>query len=241
MPEFTMRSAICISLPSVFCGQKAAETQPFEPPYQILLQLYTHHSLKEHFEDYWRVLTKRQATQPLTQRTITEAYFLAEARVDFLTLYNTTDAAKEMHETDSKLHSMLLTNILRYSFTIEIIGKQISETFNNPFLEAALLYAAQHQKWVKKHPLLYVYYVLYLQIKALQNNTADKRWLTAWLRKVEENQDIFDVSELARFYAAAENIAALIINKKHPRQNSLRLAFRYLCGTAQTRFFSKIR
>lgn len=222
-----------------FLCAKAMLENPFQPPYQVLLQIYTHHSLREHFEDYWRALTKLKTTQPLTQRTITEMYYLAESYVEFMALYNTTEAAKAVHETDNSLHSLLITSILRYSFTIEIMGQQISEVFNNPFLETTLLYVAQHRKWVKKYPLLYVYYVLYLQIKALQNNTADKRWLTAWLHKVQEHQGVFDSKELARFYIAAENIAALIINKNTRDKSAYALLLSIYAEQRKHGFFLK--
>jgi hypothetical protein len=213
---------------------------PFQPPYQVLLQIYTHHSLREHFEDYWRTLTKLQTAQPLTQRSITEAHYLAEARVEFLGLYNTTEAAKAMHKVDDTLHSLLITNVLRYSFTIEIIGQQMDETFANPLLQPILAYINTHRKWAKTYPMLYVYYVLYLQIKALQNNTADKRWLAAWLAQVQKHETIFDTAELQKFYMAAENIAALIINKNTRDQTAYTLLLSIYTAQRELGFFLKV-
>jgi hypothetical protein len=222
-----------------FLCAKAMLDNLFQPPYQVLLQIYTHHSLKEHFEDYWRTLTKLQTTQSLTQRSITEAYYLAEARVEFLGLYNTNHAVKAMHKTDDALHSLLITNVLRYTFTIELVRWQMNETFANPFLESVLQYINTHRKWAKTYPMLYVYYVLYLQIKALQNNTADKRWLAAWLAQVQKHEAIFDKTELQKFYMAAENIAALIINKNTRDKTAYALLLSIYAEQRELGFFLK--
>ncbi len=205
-------------LTECFLQAKAVEENPFLPPYQVLLKIYTHHSLKEHFLDYWRNMTQLQKTMPLSNRSVFEALYLAEAYEEFQKKNDEIAVVEALHTVDDTVHNLLIINILRYTFSTIFATGQFDVKYQNPFLNPLIDYLNKHKNWAKKNPLLYVYYVLY-RIWVAQ----ERRGLSLWLKKVAAHTQLFDPDELRILYHIAINIAAIIINKDTSDMKAYRL------------------
>ena len=149
-----------------FILSKAADYDPLVPPYQVLLQLYTHHNLQEHFLDYWRILQQKQTAAPVSERSVFESFYLAEAYTQFQLFNNRAEAGKALHAVDDALHSLVFTNVLRYSVSVFTMQNQMNEQFRNVFLPMTLAYIEENWTWAQQYPMLYVNYEIY---KLLEN------------------------------------------------------------------------
>jgi hypothetical protein len=193
-----------------FLWAQAAADDAFLPPYQVLLRCYTHHSLKAHFEDYWRELSKQQAAQSLSVRSAAEALFLAEAYAEFQSLlYNPTEIVVAMQGVERALHSDFSLLVLRYSISIKMIGAPEKTSFQNPFLPAVLLYLHHNRAEIKQNqPLLYTYFLLYKTL-----NSLNERIINRFLPVFIAHDALFETAEVRTLYGIIENILAILISK----------------------------
>ncbi|MEY4927787.1 MAG: hypothetical protein RI894_2223, partial [Bacteroidota bacterium] len=194
-------------------------------PNTALLELYTHQSLKDCFEDYWRTTAPlRETPAERGFKYLHNRFEIAQSYMDYQLAIEAADKI-DWHHIDVSLEQSVVAYQLRrfasmYFYQIDFQASINTDTINN-YINSIL----QYDKTVfETEPLVSTYFQI---VKALlTENMAEKaNYCDAVLIILRDNAVLFSHGELHELYTITSNIANILL--KENKMNNINLGRMY--------------
>jgi hypothetical protein len=188
---------------------QSAQENPLLPPYEALLRVYSHHTLRDSFMDYHRKISSlaKENTSQNAFRESYELYTMTREANSFLGITDRQKMAQDLAQMSDPLHKMLFTNILYYSSVVLSAQLEYRYEYDDPLLSTTLAYIDTHQDWAKESPILWIHYRVCKSF-ALPEQT-DIEQIS---RLLSEYAHLFNSEDYRTLYNILGNIAASLIN-----------------------------
>ncbi len=187
-------------------------------PNTTLLELYTHQSLKDCFEDYWRSTTPlREAPTERGFKYLHNRFEIAQSYMDYQLAIESADKIDWQHIDTSLQQSVVAYQLQRFTsmYFYQIDFQATINTDNiNDYINSILRY---NPAIFETEPLIKIYYTI---VKALLTDELAKKadYCDEILALLRTNALLFSHIELQDIYTIASNIANSLL-KENKREN----------------------